>query len=483
MTSSNKTAARVDNIAGWLGGNRLETSNSTSTTTILGVATSNSKNGKVNVIISDNTLSGDNAGTAQEIDTNIQVLEGDSVQITLTGSAAMKAPTVTGIIGGGDRTAEGIRVIQQAAAEAEKLAKEAKDAVGAEDQYFFDDDNGIHVATKENDANTGPNLLANSVGILMRDGTVLRTAMTPSGFAVYDGRGNEEGNVIALFSDATTIGKTGENQVMITGDAIDFFNQDGIISHIGSVYAEDPNGVMRYIPYYNFGDGGSEQLNQEHGSIVVGAECEAGTYSQAMGVRCKATGALSTAIGIDNDIKTSNTHALGAGLTMATGGGLVLGTYNDSKKTGTLVTIGDGTENARHTMLTMSKGTLDLCGSNITVINGHVLNDITKKDAARFAGSTNSGWCSYIKTGHVVKVKTYVTVKYALASYSVVNMLFTGLPPAAIEDGMGLLKIDNSTGTVFGQIDTNGNFNVQTRETSLAAGAVLYGSFTYISSE
>lgn len=483
MTSSNKTAARVDNLAGWLGGNRLETSNSTSTTTILGVATSDSKDGKVNVIISDNTLSGDNAGTAQEIDTNIQVLEGDSVQITLTGSAAMKAPTVTGIIGGGDRTAEGIRVIQQAAAEAEKLAKEAKDAAGAEDQYFFDDDNGIHVATKENDANTGPNLLANSVGILMRDGTVLRTAMTPSGFAVYDGNGNEDGNIVALFSDATTIGKSGENQVMITGDAIDFFNQDGIISHIGSVYGEDPDGVMRYIPFYNFGDGGAGSMAQERGSIVVGGECEAGAYSQAMGVRCKATGAASTAIGVDNDIKASNTYAFGHGLSMATGSGLVLGSYNDPSKAGTLVTIGDGTDSARHTMLAMSKGTIDLCGSDITVINGQVLNGISKKDATRFEGSTNGGWCSYIKCGHVVKVKTYVTVKYALASYSLVNMLFTNLPPAAIEDGMGLLKIDNSTGTVFGQVDINGNLNVQTRETALGAGAVLYGSFEYISSE
>lgn len=92
-----------------------DNSTESKTTTIYGTATSDSKDGVVNVFINDNVLGegedydddgnriADAIGdTSIELDTSVSVKEGDTVMISLIGGIA-KTPIVTGNVGEGDR--------------------------------------------------------------------------------------------------------------------------------------------------------------------------------------------------------------------------------------------------------------------------------------------------------------------------------------------------------------------------------------------
>lgn len=82
-------------------------STASNTSTIYGVAKANSKNGIVDVYISDDTTYssyGINAEGTVSIPTNVYVSAGDKVMITLVGTGVTKHPVVTGVIGRGDET-------------------------------------------------------------------------------------------------------------------------------------------------------------------------------------------------------------------------------------------------------------------------------------------------------------------------------------------------------------------------------------------
>ncbi len=81
--------------------------NTSNTSTIYGVARTNSKDGIVDVYISDDTTYSSysiNAEGTVSIPTNVYVASGDKVMITLVGTGVTKHPVVTGVVGRGDIT-------------------------------------------------------------------------------------------------------------------------------------------------------------------------------------------------------------------------------------------------------------------------------------------------------------------------------------------------------------------------------------------
>lgn len=86
---------------------------STQTTTVIGEATSDSKDGKVFVDFSGESVSG-NGEQSVEVDTTVSVKAGDIVRVSLVGDHA-KNPCVTGVVGGGDRTDTEIAEVREIA--------------------------------------------------------------------------------------------------------------------------------------------------------------------------------------------------------------------------------------------------------------------------------------------------------------------------------------------------------------------------------
>ena len=87
----------------------------TQTTTITGVATSDSSDGYVMVDTLGTSTTQDDSQSIS-IPTTVTVKKNDIVMITLVGAdGTAKSPTVTGVVGGGDRTQESVDKIQQRA--------------------------------------------------------------------------------------------------------------------------------------------------------------------------------------------------------------------------------------------------------------------------------------------------------------------------------------------------------------------------------
>lgn len=136
------------------------------------------------------------------------------------------------------------------------LAQDAKDVADAVGQHFWhrstdpDGDGagtGAFVTDIEREdflehindpTETRPlhNLLMNAEGILLRAAKKIRAAFTPTGMVVYDGQGNEAGNIVASFTGSgVTVGRDGEQHVEIATESTDFFNLNGaLVGRIGS---------------------------------------------------------------------------------------------------------------------------------------------------------------------------------------------------------------------------------------------------------
>lgn len=342
----------LNQLADWLGGQRLEGNSEQQMTSVVATATTQSENGKVTVVLDADVIGiedadGNQTGSNEiEIPTSAHVEKGDNVIITLLGGA-MSKPLYTQVQGSGDRTYNLATLAQAAAEAAEIVAEEAYDAIESTNEHFFADSNGIHVSTEENDATTGPNLLANSIGILLRDGTLIRTAQTASGFAVYDGLGNQSGNIIALLGDVITLGKTGEQQLVLDQDAFELLNSSGSpFFHVG--YSDDaigPGGSAVTAPFMLF---------DIYGNV---ASRTIGAYSVALGLGVAAQGAGSFAFGVNtvaNEDWTmaggSGSHAngyasaaIGDGVLAENPGEFACGQYNVKDTTGMkLFSVGEG---------------------------------------------------------------------------------------------------------------------------------------------
>lgn len=132
------------------------------THTITGTATSDSADGLVMVDLEGYTVSADDSQSL-ELPTTVDVKEGDTVQVTLVGGVG-KSPIVTGVVGGGDRLSGNVQ-------DAVDAADAATTAVANVTNYFFHDDDGVHVTTTEGNPDTGSNVLIDSDGMDVRDGT------------------------------------------------------------------------------------------------------------------------------------------------------------------------------------------------------------------------------------------------------------------------------------------------------------------------
>lgn len=105
---------------------------------------------------------------------------------------------------------------KQTAQDAKDLASSTANTVKPTVQHFFYDNNGVHVST-DTTQNGSKNILMNSAGILLRNLQSILMSLTASGLAIYDGIGNAASNIVAQFSSSNvTIGKTTDSNTFIS---------------------------------------------------------------------------------------------------------------------------------------------------------------------------------------------------------------------------------------------------------------------------
>lgn len=140
-----------------------------------------------------------------------------------------------------------IKPINKAVEIAKKSASEAEAVANAVNQHFWDDGNGAHVTDVTKDEWTKavedefsdlsqdkqyPNVLLNSLGMLLRSALNNLVSITRSAIAFYDGNGNTANNIVASFGAVTQIGKKQDSlgnglfYVQLTDEDITFFEPD-----------------------------------------------------------------------------------------------------------------------------------------------------------------------------------------------------------------------------------------------------------------
>ena len=135
--------------------------------------------------------------------------------------------------------------------------QEARAIADATNQHFWTDDNGAHVSTVEGEAAQGKNLLMNSLGILLRNADKILAQFSGSQVAFYDGDGNNEENVVAVFGkDGAQVGGSGGYQMLITGNAlkgtnandVEVLSVDGLGSQTYSAFEQTIDNTYNNIP-------------------------------------------------------------------------------------------------------------------------------------------------------------------------------------------------------------------------------------------
>ena len=110
----------------------------------------------------------------------------------------------------------------------EAASKESETIAKATNQHFYADDNGVHVTETESTPNSGHNILVNAKGILLRVAEVIACAMSASGITVYDGQGNDAGNVRAIFANSGgTIGTEKDVHTTVDQKGLKVYDSDG----------------------------------------------------------------------------------------------------------------------------------------------------------------------------------------------------------------------------------------------------------------
>ena len=120
---------------------------------------------------------------------------GDVVSVSWSGAQM-------GVVGNASDPAAGtstVRAVRKAAESARKVADGAQAIADAIGQHFFTDDNGVHVSTEKDNPTGERNILMNSLGILLRQGSAWLASFSDSAVAFYDGLGNAASNIVAQF--------------------------------------------------------------------------------------------------------------------------------------------------------------------------------------------------------------------------------------------------------------------------------------------
>ena len=170
-------------------------------------------------------------------DSAVSVRQGDSVTVEWRASALHVTGCTSAPAVAGREVTEAVAAatggIAADAGEARGIAAAAQRVARAVNQHFWHDTSGIHVteATQEawQAAQTGANVLINSIGQLFRDGTnnlLAIVAGTDPGVAIYDGGGNADANVVASFTGSLI--ELGRNSVSSVVN---------MCGRVGSIYA------------------------------------------------------------------------------------------------------------------------------------------------------------------------------------------------------------------------------------------------------
>lgn len=265
MTILDKLAARNTK--------RLEVTASMSdaaTNTYIGTATSDSTDGIVAVVMSNDAAHPEwYDGNAQEVvlPTTTSVNSGDTVMVSTFGGSVLSTPVVTGVVGKGDAMQE---------------------AINATNQYFWQrSDNpdgagaGAFVTEVPQDEFTdstspnflsGPNSLWNSLGMLFRDGLTNLMAVLTSGVAIYDGLGNAASNIVASFTETgATIGRLAEGHAVFDSSGMHVLDGEGTIFEASYSSSTSPDQSTRETAFIS-GDIAESSLCFERSSWVEGAE-------------------------------------------------------------------------------------------------------------------------------------------------------------------------------------------------------------------
>ena len=236
----------------------------------------------------------------------------------------------------GTRAAAALR---RATAAAAKVAREAKGIADAVGQHFWADDNGVHVSNEDGNATGERNILMNSLGILLRQGSAWLASFSDSAVAFYDGLGNTAENIITSIGKAgATIGYAAGRHVTVNDDGMTVYSQDGVeafdISAIGAPHEEQVLYQIKEIVGSAEGtsnvsglDTQSPTRQQESGSREVvgwwdGADYPNFNWNRPLKVRALVT---ISAVGLDEngDTITAEEQLLDDVLDMSTGSSTV----------------------------------------------------------------------------------------------------------------------------------------------------------------
>jgi len=137
-------------------------------------------------------------------------------------------PVVQAVAEATQTASEGVK----AGADAQKVADEAKATAAATNQHFWADDNGVHVTEQTQEdwqtAQTGSNILINSLGLLLRKALHNLVSITASATAFFDGNGNEAENITARFgADGAQVGKSGESHMELDYHSLQTVDKEG----------------------------------------------------------------------------------------------------------------------------------------------------------------------------------------------------------------------------------------------------------------
>ena len=145
------------------------------------------------------------------------------------------------VTGNGTSPSVGTRAaaaLRRATAAAAKVAGEAKGIADAVGQHFWSDDNGVHVSNEDGNATGERNILMNSLGILLRQGSAWLASFSDSAVAFYDGLGNEAANIVAQFgADGARIGRIGMNRIELSEDGLVQFTDAGVVGIMAGLSA------------------------------------------------------------------------------------------------------------------------------------------------------------------------------------------------------------------------------------------------------
>lgn len=155
--------------------------------------------------------------------TTVEPVEGHVIYVEFDGTQAIGYGDETSPSVGETTVRKIVEPVEQSAREAganadnaRTAAEEAKAVAGAVGQHFFADSNGVHVTESPNMPDTDHNVLVNAYGILLRKALANMVSLTRGAIAFYDGQGNEDENITALFgSDGARVGTEGKYHVEI----------------------------------------------------------------------------------------------------------------------------------------------------------------------------------------------------------------------------------------------------------------------------